>query len=282
MTRRETLTKTVAGGTRQLHAHIPLPASVSGGFRRLAGLLASTGTYSYRDSHGHLVDADLSDYMERIGFFGAHSAKLIRFLDVTLRPGDWVIDAGANVGLISSPMAAAVGSEGRVWAIEPLPRNVERLRRLREANNLVQLEVFPLALSSKATLERLRLSSRPGGSGSGSFVAPWARDAYTEVATTPLDTLIAERDPGIPLRLLKIDVEGFEGELLAGAMETLTTRKPLILCEFHDPLLRAAGTSSEQLLEQFGSLGYRPSPPFGRPSGSLDHQVLDLLLAPTH
>jgi FkbM family methyltransferase len=246
----------------------------------MAGRFAGEGIFAYRNEHGHVMEADLSDYMERMGFFGAHSSRFVRYITSTLRPGDWAIDAGANVGLISSPMCSAVGPEGRVWTIEPLPRNVDRLRRLKEANGLTQMEIFPVALASKDSTERLRLSAAPGGSGWGSFVAPWAGEGYVEVPTQPLDELVAARGPDRPLRLLKIDVEGFEPELLAGARVTLSRTRPVVICEFHDDLLRATGSSSEKLVDAFAELGYFPQSPFGRPSHSLDGKVLDMLLIP--
>ena len=280
MTARADVVKGSALVSRTLHSRGLLHGLTSGVVRKVAGKLANDGRYVYVNACGHQVEADLSDYMERIGFFGAHSSKLVRFITEHLSPGDWAIDAGANVGLISSPMAAAVGSLGCVWAIEPLPRNVERLQSLRKDNQLTQLEIFPVALSSEASTARLRLSSLPGGSGSASLVAPWAEPEYVEVRTCTLDELVTASDPRRPLRLLKIDVEGFELELLAGARETLATQRPLVVCEFHDALLKSAGTSADGLVDAFAKHGYVPTAPLGRPPGSIDGRVVDMLLAP--
>lgn len=267
--------------SRAAHARGLLGERGSGLVRLLSRSVAGRGTTTYRDPHGHVVDADLSDYLERAGFFGAHSAPVLRHMVALLRPGDWAIDAGAAVGLFAGPMAAAVGRTGSVWAVEPLARNVQRLQRLKELNDLVQLEVLPVALTSETATARLRLPAAPGGSAFGSFVATWERAGETEVPTCRLDDLVMARDPGRPLRLLKIDVEGSEPELLEGAAATLTGRfKPLVVCEFHDPLLHTAGSSSQDLLERFATLGYAPRPPFDRPARRLDGRVCDLLLGP--
>jgi FkbM family methyltransferase len=177
-------------------------------------------------------------------------------------------------------MAAAVGPHGSVWAIEPLSRNLQRLHALKETNGLDQLVVLPVALSSTTSIGRLRLSYSAGGSGTGSFVAPWAKDEFVDVPTIALDTLVQEKDPGRPLRFIKMDVEGFEGELLTGAKETLTTKRPVVLCEFHDLLLRAAGTSASELLDLFSEYGYAPSAPFAGSPKSLDGRICDLVLVP--
>lgn len=275
-----TLVRTSGRASRRLHAWGLCGRLTSGAIRKATAKLAAEGVYSYRNVHGHLLEADLADYIERAGFFGSHSADLVRAMTSILRPGDWAIDAGANVGLLSSAMAAKVGKGGLVWSIEPLPRNVARLQQLKAANGLGQLEIFPVALADDTSTARLRLSASAGGSGWASFVSPWAGDNYVDVATTPLDRIVSDHGSDRPLRLIKIDLEGFEMRMLSGAQETLESHRPFVVCEFHDPLLRAAGTSSDELLEAFAGLGYAPRPPFGRPRGALEGKVVDMLLAP--
>lgn len=269
----------LAAVSRSLHRRGLLGTHASRGVRYVTGKLARQGTYLYRNEQGHVMEADLSDYMERVGFFGAHSARLVRYLREQLRPGDWAIDVGANVGLMTSPMCAAVGPGGRVWAVEPLPRNLRRLHRLRDDNGLDQLEIFPVALGATTATERLRMPATPGASGWGSFVATWERSGELEVPTAPLDDLVDSHGGAHPLRLVKIDVEGFEDEVLNGAARTLTQHRPVVICEFHDGLLRSAGTSARQLLDHFDRLGYRPAPPFACPD-SVDGRIFDMLLVP--
>lgn len=279
MTRRA-LVGAAGMASRAIHARGLVGVNGSRAVRRVAALASGSRHVTYRNAAGHVLEADLGDYMERSGFFGAHSAPFIRQLRTLLRPGDWAIDAGANVGLISSPMAAAVGPTGAVWSVEPLPRNVERLRQLRQSNNLVQLTVHPVALAARASTAELRLSATPGGSGWGSFVSPWAGDTTVAVPTVPLDDLVAASGPDLPLRLVKIDLEGYEREMLRGAMTTLTTHRPVVVCEFHDPLLRAAGSCSADLLAAFAELGYVAEGRSRRAAASLSGRVVDLFLVP--
>jgi FkbM family methyltransferase len=278
---RERALQSAAALSRTLHGRGYVGERASRTVRFLTRGVAGRGTCTYRDQHGHLVEADLGDYVQRAGFFGAHSAGLVRLATSLVRPGDWIVDAGANVGLFSSAFSATVGPDGRVWAIEPLPANVDKLRRLKEANRLEQLEVLPLALGSATATARLRLPATPGGGGSfASFVATWPAAGDVEVPTRKLDDLVEAGDPGRPLRLVKIDVEGFESEVVAGVTSTLIARRPYVLCEFHDPLLRAAGSSSHELLRQFVACGYAPHSAATRPPSVLEGRVIDLLLAP--
>jgi FkbM family methyltransferase len=272
--RRRRLVEVVAEASRRIQGRGGAGRVVSALTRRLASPLITSGTYTYRDRWGHLVEADVADYLERAGFLGAHSPTLLRNLDRVVAAGDWVIDVGANVGLVSSRLCQLVGPTGAVWAVEPLPRNVERLEALRARNGLDQLTVLPVALSSEAGSARLRLPIRGGGA-FGSFVATWETGGEIDVATARLDDLVAERRPPGRLRLVKIDAEGFEPQVLAGATETLSTLRPLVLCEFNDILLQQAGTSSGELLQRFVGLGYAPVTPPTKLAG----RNVDLLLA---
>lgn len=247
-----------------------MPIGFSGAVRFVARRFAASGQYLYSDYYGHTVEADLTDYMERVGFFGAHSSNLLRSITGRLSPGDWVIDVGANVGLFAAAMCAAVGREGHVWAFEPVPRNVARLEALKKVNDLRQLTIFPVALGSKSSVAQLRIPALAGGSGFGSFVATWERSGVLDVVTTPLDLIVKSQGPDRPLRLIKIDVEGFETEVLAGALATMANHRPLVLCEFHDPLLRSAGSSAGALYEQFRACGFVCRKPSKLPKGSLD------------
>ena len=282
MRRRATLplpVATLGRLTRRAQQRNRLGRVGAGAVKRLAAKVASTGEYTYRDHNGHLMEADLADYMERAGFFGVHGAPVLRLMRELLSPGDWAIDAGANVGLVTSDMCAAVGPGGAVWAIEPLPRNVARLEAFKAANRLTQLRVFDGALSSDEATALLQLPASAGASGWGSLLTPWPTSGAVAVRTWRLDDLVLPEGDR-PLRLVKIDVEGAEPRVLAGAEGTLRRHRPLVVCEFNDVLLRHDGTSSEALLGLFAGLGYRPAEPLGRPR-SLEGRTVDILLSPT-
>jgi len=99
--------------------------------------------------------------------------------------------------------------------------------------------------------------------------------------TTPtwrLDDLVAGETGRISF--IKLDVEGFEPQVLLGATQTLASMRPYVMCEFNDILLRDAGSNSDQLLKVFSKLGYEPGPEFQASASNLDGRVVDLLLHP--
>jgi len=219
--------------------------------------------------------------MEAYGFTG------VRLLPPTVprhvHPGDWVIDVGANVGLVTGQLCRMVGPSGRVWAFEPVPRNVSRLVELKQWNALDQLTVFAGALSSASGTATLHVPARRGvGDGDASAYAslslPFPTSRVLDVRTWSLDDLVFDSGPARDLALLKIDVEGHERQVLDGAARTMRELRPVVLCEFNDLLLRELGYSSAQLLESFKTYGYAPAGSTPR----LARRNVDLLLMTDH
>jgi FkbM family methyltransferase len=155
-----------------------------------------------------------------------------------LKPGQTVYDVGANIGFFTILCSRLVGPSGRVYAFEPIPRNLATLKRNIALNGLTNVVVVEMALSSSSGTAEM-------------FVSPWSafhslnvegaskQDNHGPdageivVQTVTLDEFV--RDDGVHAPdLVKIDVEGAELIVLAGMRETLRTLKPLVLCELHD------------------------------------------------
>jgi FkbM family methyltransferase len=234
--------------------------------------LAPGKELEYMDPWGYKRVALLDDEMEAFGFTGV--SLLPDTVARHIRPGDWVIDAGANIGLITAHFCWLVGASGLVWAIEPVPRNVARLKQLKVLNGLDRLLVFEGALAAAPGTAMLPLHAS-GGSAYASFTRSWDMAGAVEVRTWSLDDLVFRQGTGRRLALLKLDVEGYEPQVLDGAGRTLREMKPLVYCEFNDILLRDAGSSSAQLLEKFAGFGYAPL----EPPPDFDGRVVDLLLS---
>lgn len=130
--------------------------------------------------------------------------------------GDICVDVGANIGIYTAFFAGMVGREGKVLAFEPSPVAVARLRLL---SGLPQVDIHELAVG--ATSGRGFLSVATGDSMHstlrGALVGP-----RLEVQVEPLDALV---DGVADIALLKVDVEGFESDVIDGASETLRRRK---------------------------------------------------------
>ncbi|MGH9717843.1 MAG: FkbM family methyltransferase [Candidatus Acidiferrales bacterium] len=163
-----------------------------------------------------------------------------------LQDHDVVLDIGANVGLYSC-LAASRGK--RVVSFEPSPRNLKYLYRNLWENQFRNTEVFPLGLAEKPGLNRLY-----GFGGIASFVPGWAqadKKRFALVPVTSLDTIIAGRFQGRKM-LVKLDVEGFELDVLAGAEHTLDLNpRPTWLVEILLALETIPGGINSRFAEVF-------------------------------
>jgi FkbM family methyltransferase len=155
-----------------------------------------------------------------------------------IRAGDTVWDIGANIGLYTDKFAALVGSNGKVAAFEPSPRNVARLReRFPEGGNVTVCEVA--------------LAEQPGFA---TFYANQAEDGITDSLISRASNAVAHqvaihRGDEFLLRfspnVIKIDVEGFELEVLRGMREVLVSPGlRSVLIEVHFGVLSDRGLTS--------------------------------------
>jgi FkbM family methyltransferase len=166
-------------------------------------------------------------------------------------PGELALDVGANIGQMTSALAARVGAGGRVIAFEPHPELFEHLAENASRWNAVdgtgEIELRNLGASSSAGVAQLGMdasfdwnrgtaSMRRNGEG---FV-----DAL-EVPVRPLDDEVR----GAPIGVMKLDVEGYELEVLRGA-KVLLGRKLIRDIVFED--LGEQPTPVTALLEGFG------------------------------
>lgn len=155
-------------------------------------------------------------------FFGDLDRKVSWAVSRLVRPGDTVIDVGANVGLITLLAARLVGPDGIVHAFEPQPRLAALLTTSVALNGYDHVTVHGVALGDRE--DQLRLSVPGDNAGAASFVRSWPRSSTITVpvveASEYLERIGIER-----IRLVKIDVEGYEQTVLGGA-EAFFERHP--------------------------------------------------------
>lgn len=239
----------------------------------LAGLLVRyPRSLTYRDTLGFTRRTNLDERLDACWFLGIDWCLLPQAVVERIPAGTTVIDAGANIGIVTSQLCRAVGPRGMVHAIEPLPANVELLRELKHDNHLEQLTVWDCAVSDKDGEATLRTQSATGTSAYASLTASWNNAGTLSVPTRALDNLVPS---DTPVGFIKLDVEGAESLALDGAERILTKDRPLVFCEFNDIVLRDASSSSDELLRKFEDLGYSPGAEFQQGDG-----IKDVLLIP--
>jgi FkbM family methyltransferase len=168
-----------------------------------------------------------------------------------LKPGDWFVDGGANVGMHTVAAARALDGSGKVLAFEPFPRTAELLQRTLVVNGLASIvDVFPLALSDRSGESDLHLGATSGHHS----VHPLADDdEVIKVRTTSLDSVL---NAGERLTLVKLDVEGAELAAFRGMTEVFA-RSPdvALIIEFGPTHVGRGGCSVEAWFEEFAQAG---------------------------
>lgn len=211
--------------------------------------------------HGCSVALDLDEYAQRRIFYGTYEVPEARLVKSLLARGDVVVDVGANIGFFTLLAARAVGAQGHVLAIEPVPANAAALVENVTSNHLLNVEVRQVAVDAAPGIVRLGVQSgeRIGGTGktgtSGGYTVGGAELAVDANAVT-LDELVQEL--GRPVRLVKLDVEGYEPRVLRGFASTLGSAPPdAILIEANASALAGHGASERAVWTPLLAAGYR-------------------------
>lgn len=149
-----------------------------------------------------------------------------------------VVDIGAHIGLYAVLAAEKVGNAGRVIAVEPAPKNYQRLRENILINNFSNVTGINMALSDHTGLEKLYIASLSICNSLNPDVVPSQKSAtsYVEVKVGTLDDLL--KNVNIKkIDVLKIDAEGAELQILKGAQETLKNNPNLkiVVASYHYP-----------------------------------------------
>jgi FkbM family methyltransferase len=173
----------------------------------------------------------LDDAVGRCIFFtGDYDRKITWLCRKLLRPGDTAIDIGANLGVVTLAMAKFVGPSGRIHCFEPNPAMQNLLSQsINRSHRNVRLHKVALGAEDA----ELELHIPRDNVGAGSFVH------YLDTAKTikcPVRRLadIIEAEAINHVRLVKIDVEGFENEVLLGSGILLSRLRPVIILETNE------------------------------------------------
>jgi FkbM family methyltransferase len=191
----------------------------------------------------------------RRGYWEPLETEIFRGL---LRSDSLVIDAGANFGHYALTAANMIGPNGLVIAFEPHPDTfalIDANCGLLPHDNFVAIQAGLGAFDG--TMELYSDSANPGGHSFYEWNLRGTKEFYQSVQVYSLDSFLSEQGHVRPVDVIKIDVQGFEMEVLRGAARTIERDQPAILCEVTPEALSSAGSSVEELFGFFRTRGYR-------------------------
>jgi len=158
-------------------------------------------------------------------WLGTYEYGKQRMFARAIQPGMVVFDLGANVGFYSLIAAVRTGDGGRVYAFEPVSRNLDFLRRHLDRNRIRNVEIVEAAVSDASGLAAFEESA-------SSAMGRIGASGRLKIRTVTLDEMVLDR--GLPMPdAIKIDIEGGERRALEGARGILERRHPLIFLATH-------------------------------------------------
>ena len=173
----------------------------------------------------------LAGLSEELLMFGIHEPLATSLYLENLSPEDHVLDVGANIGYFPLVASHAIGPSGRLLGFEPSPDVFEILKRNIQQAGATNVEVFPWAIGSKRETAQFYQSEVPNW---GSLIHDKSllHNRSITVEVKRVDDIVKEF-AGFHPTVLRMDVEGGELMVLAGAQEVLRKYKPTLFIEVH-------------------------------------------------
>jgi len=196
--------------------------------------------------------------LSKLIYEGNFELDEISFVNNILKDGDVFIDIGSNIGLFSLIASNLVGRNGKVISFEPSPKTFKRLEENIELNELQNVKLNNIGLSDKKGTLKLHVSEN-GHDAWDTFASDLNNIKYQNSIEVNINTLDNEiENIGVNnIKLIKIDVEGWEKFVLLGAIETIKKFSPILLIEFTAENTENAGYNVLQIYDIVTNLGYR-------------------------
>lgn len=168
-----------------------------------------------------LVDPVSDRGVERSIFFnGTYESGTMKIMNDVLNKGGTFIDIGANIGLMSLYASRIIGNEGKVLSFEPLLSTYKILIQNMSLNNARNIKAINNAIGSTNGIVEIFDNSKINR-GASSLIKTNQTKSSHRVPIKSLDTYLDE-NPIDSITCIKIDVEGWELEVLKGATKTLS------------------------------------------------------------
>jgi len=184
-----------------------------------------------------------------LAVFGRHEPISTELFTREIKEGMCVVGIGANIGYYTLLEARLVGETGRVIAIEPVPDNAAQLRKNVERNGYKNVQIHQVAIGSRNGTTKIYTSSESNWS---SLIPGGMHTNNVEVPLRTLDRLLQD-EPRVDW--VRMDVEGYETEVIKGMQDIMRRHRPRIFMEAH-----VWATGSEpfiRLLRELRNAGYR-------------------------
>ena len=200
--------------------------------------------------------ARLAVYSQDLDYFimidvlgGIHDAHIVKLCVESLREGDVFYDIGANAGMVTIEVQSAFKDRVQTFAFEPQPGLATNCALSARMNGFEHVQVWPIMLAREAGEGHLFVPER----GIHASMVSRGRGRDLACVKLPLDELVMGGKIPAP-RVIKIDVEGGEREVVAGAKQVIATYRPILVMEA-DINMKRFGYKRSDLIGDVAELG---------------------------
>lgn len=241
------------------------------GKERLSHLLKPSDNLKSGISNGivWLRDEDIAIYTSADNYIewtilstGTYEDEINKLIRISLKDGAVALDIGGNIGLQSIRMSQSVGGSGKVYAFEPLTYLQEKFNCNVLLNKALNVILLPYALSNNEGEADFTVNRNSWNQGTFSLSGNSGGSEMQRVLIRVADNLPEIQNLNT-LDLIKIDVEGFEYQVLQGLTKTLEKHKPRLIFEYDYNYWQRNGqkiTDCYDFLQSFGYTLYQITP----------------------
>ncbi len=232
----------------KIRVHVQGSPILSKAYRKLVLLLIRTGgrIQTINDGLASGIRLYVGEHITEIYISGKYEPEVQGVLAKHLKIGDVVYDIGASIGFFTLLSAKLVGENGTVYSFEPAFHAYKSLLRNIGVNKFYWIVPFQECLTDGP--REVTFAVTGNAYGSSIVTGDEMKWQISRVLATSIDGIISTRSLKPP-DLIKIDVEGEEGNVLLGSKNTLQEYKPIIICEIHSS---KSATEVYAVLEQQG------------------------------
>lgn len=225
--------------------------------------LPSSATFEF--DYGVFVDASLANWpngYRTLFLHGRMDDNELKVWERLLRPGDAVVDCGANYGWWTLVSSRLVGPRGSVFAFEANPPTAERLEQNVRASGAANVKIYKVAVAAERGVAFIHTAKQNPIAGHASLHthAGWDWDEPTPVEQLAVDG-VAFQEQWPVIRLIKLDIEGAELSSLQGMQQLIRRDRPYVTVEWNVSAAGGFGYHPRAIVEYLTDLGYSLAAP---------------------